>query len=376
MSKKIKIPGFWRLALFLILAAGLAVTFRRWTEGLGSVSNLSDQYPWGIWVGFDILCGIGLAAGGFLITAVVYIFRLERFKPIVRPALLTAFIGYMLEVLALMVDLGRPWNLWRPLLTWNPDSVMFVVSWCVTVYLIVMMMEVSGMVFERLGWERAARRQRRLMMPLVVLGVVLSIIHQSSLGALYLIVGHKMHPLWAGPWLPAIFVVSAVMVGLAMIIVESRLSGRAFKHHLEGPVLFALGRALFVLLGAYIVLRGVDLFQRGVAADVLVLTKETSLFWVEIFLGAILPMLILAGRQRRENLRWLHGTAVLTVLGFVLHRLNLSMTSFESSVGYEYVPTMGEFAVTLMLIGIGVVGFRLAVRHLRVFPDTADHAVN
>jgi Ni/Fe-hydrogenase subunit HybB-like protein len=143
--------GFWGLLLAALAAAGAAILAVRYTRGLGAVTNLSDAFPWGLWVGFDVLCGVGLAAGGFVITTVVYVFNVKRFKPIVRPTILTAFLGYLLVVVALLFDLGRPWNLWRPIVLWNPHSVMFEVSWCVMLYTTVLALEFSGMVFERLG---------------------------------------------------------------------------------------------------------------------------------------------------------------------------------------------------------------------------------
>ena len=152
---------FWRGLFYLLLGTGLVLTVIRYSQGLGSVTNLSDRYPWGLWVGFDLLCGVGLAAGGFVITAVVYIFNIKSFRPIVRPTLLTAFLGYMLVCVALLLDVGRPWNMWHPIIHWNPSSVMFEVAWCVMLYSTVLALEVSGMVFEKLEWKRAARRRRR-----------------------------------------------------------------------------------------------------------------------------------------------------------------------------------------------------------------------
>ncbi|MCB9834185.1 MAG: Ni/Fe-hydrogenase cytochrome b subunit [Planctomycetes bacterium] len=374
MSRRNWNPGFWKTLFFIVLAAGLVVFWMRWTRGLGSVTHLSDAFPWGLWVGFDILCGIGLAAGGFLITAVVYIFRLERFKPIVRPALMTAFIGYMLEVLALMLDLGRPWNLWRPLFSWNPDSVMFVVAWCVTVYSVVLAAELSGMIFEKLGWKRAQVIQRRATIPLVILGVVLSIVHQSSLGGLYLTIPGKMHELWYSNFLPLLFLVSAVSVGLAMIVVESRISGRVFGHHLGGRTLTELGVAQLVMLGIYALVRFSDLAARGALPAAMDLGYESGLFWLEVGVGLILPALLLMVALKRSNLRLLYGASLLTVLGFILHRLNVSMTALESSRGEHYVPAIPEAIATLMFVGLGFAAFRLAARYLQVFPHEGDHA--
>ena len=224
--------GFWRGMFYLLLAVGLILTILRYAKGLGSVTNLSDQTPWGLWIGFDLLCGVGLAAGGFVITAVVYIFNIERFRPIVRPTIITAFLGYLLVIVDLLLDIGRPWAMWHPLVMWNPHSVMFEVSWCVMLYSTVLFLEFSGMIFEKVRWNRAAKVQKAVTVPLVIAGVILSTLHQSSLGTVYLIVPGKLHALWYTPLLPVLFWVSSVGAGLAMVIVESRISSRVFGRQL------------------------------------------------------------------------------------------------------------------------------------------------
>ena len=188
-------PGLLDLLLRRsILAAAAVVTVLRFWKGLGAVTNLSDRFPWGLWVGFDVLCGVGLAAGGFTITTAVYVFNLKRFKPIVRPTIITAFLGYILVAVGLMFDLGKPWNIWHPLVMWNPHSPMFEVSWCVMLYLTVLALEFSGMVFERLGWTRAVAVQHAAIVPLVIAGAVISTLHQSSLGTFYLIMPGEAPP--------------------------------------------------------------------------------------------------------------------------------------------------------------------------------------
>ena len=196
-------PGFWTYLFGVILAAGAVVTVLRFWKGLGAVTNLSDKFPWGLWVGFDVLCGVALAAGGFTITAAVYVFNLKRFKPIVRPTVLTAFLGYTLVAVGLMYDLGKPWNIWHPIVMWNPRSPMFEVGWCVMLYLTVLALEFSGIVFEKLGWKKAIAVQHAATVPLVIAGVIISTLHQSSLGTFYLITPGKLHPLWYTP-LPAL----------------------------------------------------------------------------------------------------------------------------------------------------------------------------
>ncbi len=359
---------FWRGVFFSILGVGLISTVVRFRQGLGAVTNLSDAQPWGLWVGFDVLTGVGLAAGGFTITAIVYIFNVKRFEPIVRPAVITAFLGYLLAVAGLMFDLGRPWALWHPLVMWNTHSVMFEVAWCVTLYTAVLALEFSGMVLERLEWSRLLRVQRIMTVPLVVAGVLLSTLHQSSLGALYLIVPGKLHAFWYTPTLPLIFFVSSICVGLAMVIVESRLSARAFGRQLELPLLLDVGRLLTAALGVYGVLRIYDLWQRDVLRMTFGGFYEARLFQLEFVLGVALPFALLAMPRVRERAYGLHATSLLVVLGFVANRLNVSITGFEAAAGGHYVPAWSEVAITLMLVSIGFAAFAAAARYLKVFP--------
>lgn len=363
--------SFWRGMFYLMLAVGLVTTYMRFRYGLGAVTNLSDRYPWGLWVGFDLLCGVGLAAGGFVITAVVYVFNIKRFECIVRPTIVTAFLGYLLVMVALMFDLGRPWNIWHPLVMWNPHSVMFEVAWCVTLYSSVLALEFSGMVFEKLKWRRAAKVQHAVSVPLVICGVILSTLHQSSLGTLYLIVPHKLHALWYTPILPLLFFVSSIGVGLAMVIVESRLSARAFGRKLEMPVLSAVGRTLVAVLGLYAVMRVYDLASRGVIGITVGTTYESLMFHLEFTIGIILPVALLAFPAVRRNTRGLYAASLLVVMGFILHRLNVSITGFEGAQGGHYIPSWGEVFITLMLVALGFAAFRFAVQHFNVFPEEA-----
>src|SRR6266542_1971078 len=266
MNRPLAIPRltFWRVVLLLLLTAGLYSTFVRFFHGLGAATNLSDRFPWGLWVGFDILCGVALAAGGFTVSSIVYIFHLERFRPIVRPAILTAFLGYMLVIGALMFDLGRPYRVWHPLVMWNPHSVMFEVGWCVTLYSTVLALEFSPIVFERFKMKRVLKVLRFVMPPLVLLGVLLSTLHQSSLGSFYLIVPTKLYPLWYTPFLPVFFFIFAICVGMAMTIFESWHSSRAFHRELHHSLMSHMGRILSVAVAIYLVLRGVDMRHREV----------------------------------------------------------------------------------------------------------------
>ena len=362
---------FWRGVLILVLASGLYSTVLRFSKGLGASTALSDQFPWGLWIGFDVMCGVGLAAGGFTLAAVVYIFHLERFHAIVRPAILTAFLGYSLVAVALLYDLGRPYRIWHPLVMWNPHSVMFEVAWCVTLYLTVLALEFSPIVLERFHMVKPLKIVKAITIPLVIAGVLLSTLHQSSLGSLYLIVPSKLHPFWYSPWLPVLFYISAIGVGLAMVIFESNLSARAFGREIEMPLLSQLAKALLWVLAVFGVLRFGDLASRGAFALLREPTTETLLFILEMVLGTVMPVALLAFARVRENREGLFATAVLVITGFLLNRLNVSITGMEASSGAHYFPRWTEVSVTLSLVGAGFLLFALAVRYLRVFESDA-----
>jgi Ni/Fe-hydrogenase subunit HybB-like protein len=362
---------FWKAVLAVLLAAAAYATVVRFAEGLGRSTNLSDQFPWGLWIGFDVLCGVMLAAGGFTLTAAVHIFNLERLKPIVRPTVLTAFLGYVLVCVALLFDLGRPYRIWHPLVMRNPHSVMFEVAWCVMLYTSVLGLEFSPIVLERFGLQRALRLVRRALIPLVVLGVILSTLHQSSLGTLYLIMPNKLHPFWYTPLLPVFFFLSAIAVGLAMTIFESSMSARHFNRQLELPILRELGRVLLVVLSVYAILRLEDLLHRGVLQQLVTGAYhryETLLFLLELLLALAAPLLLLSFRRVRNSAGGLYLAAVLVVLGFITNRLNVSITGMESSAGLHYVPRWTELAVTGGIIASGFALFGLAVKYLPIFP--------
>jgi len=365
---------FWKTVFLLLVMAGVYSTVVRFAFGLGAATNLSDKFPWGLWIGFDVLCGVGLAAGGFVVAAAVYVFHLDDFKPLIRPAVLTAFLGYVLVVFALLFDLGRPWNIWHPLVMWNPHSVMFEVAWCVMLYSTVLALEFSPMVFDRFKLEKASKAVHALIVPLVILGVMLSTLHQSSLGSLYLITPEKTYPLWYSGNFPFLFFLSAVAVGPAMVIVESFLSSRAFGRELELPILSKLGKVTVVALAVYLVLKVEDVLNYNLFPYLFTFNLESSLYWTEILLGVVAPILLLLNGKIRSSKRGLFYSAVLVVTGFVLNRMDVSITALERHYGVSYFPSLGEISVTMMIVAVGFGAFALAVKNLAVFPET-EHVV-
>jgi Ni/Fe-hydrogenase subunit HybB-like protein len=361
---------FWKIIASVILAAGSASVFIRFTQGLGAATHLNDQFPWGLWIGFDVLCGVGLAAGGFTLAAIVYIFNIKRFEPIVRPTILTAFLGYLLVIVGLLCDLGRPLQIWHAIIMWNPHSVMFEVAWCVMLYTTVLALEFAPVVLEKFKLTKTQKILHKVSIPLIILGVLLSTLHQSSLGSLYLIVPEKLYGLWYSPYLPLFFYVSAISVGCAMVILESFLSARAFKKGLEMSLLTELSRVSVVMLAVYATMKTIDLVDRGAVSLLVVPRLETYLYWLEVCVGVIGPIFLLSIRRIREHPTGLFAGAFMIILGFILNRMNISITGMEAWAGAPYFPSWMEIAITLSIVTAGFIAFAMAVRYLPIFTHT------
>ncbi len=372
MKRKLQSLTFWKIVAGIIIASGLYATYIRFTQGLGASTHLSDQFPWGLWIGFDILCGVGLAAGGFTLAAIVHIFNIKRFEPILRPTILTAFLGYVLVIVALLFDLGRPLQIWHAIIMWNPHSVMFEVAWCVMLYTTVLALEFSPVVLEKFNLTRPLKIIKRMTAPLIILGVLLSTLHQSSLGSLYLIVPEKLYALWYTPYLPVFFYVSAISVGCAMVIMESFLSSKAFKKGLEMNLLTEIGRIIVVMLAVLLTMKLMDLSNREAFPLLLLPRWETYMYWLEIGVGIIAPLVLLSIPKVRQNSTGLFAGALLVIIGFVVNRLNISITGMEAWAKVSYFPSWMEIAITLMIVTTGFVVFSLAARYLPVFKHGAD----
>lgn len=368
LTSKLRNLTPWTSIFWVLVAAGVFSTIYRFTQGLGATTNLQDEFPWGIWIGFDILCGVALAAGGFVVAASVYVFNLEHYRPILRPAILTAFLGYVLVIVALMYDLGRPWAVWHPIIHWNPRSVMFEVGWCVILYTTVLALEFSPMVFERLNLERPRKILHAITVPLVIAGVILSSLHQSSLGSLYLIVPTKLHPLWYTPNLPYLFFLTAIAVGPAMVTVESYYSSRAFRREIEMPILSKLGKVTAVALAIYLVLKVEDIINLKLTPYLFSWSFESMMYWLEVSVGVMMPIVLLANTRIRTNKTGLFISSLFVVFGVMFNRLNISMTAIQQYAPVSYFPSWMEVSVTLMIVALGFAAFRHAAKYLPVFP--------
>ncbi|MHA2621320.1 MAG: NrfD/PsrC family molybdoenzyme membrane anchor subunit [bacterium JZ-2024 1] len=364
------IPGYrnavWWVFLVVLWGSGGVALVTRFTRGLGAMTHLSDTFPWGIWVAFDVLCGVALAAGGFLVAGAVYIFRLKKFHAVLRPSILTAYLGYLLVVGGLLVDLGRPYNIWHPLVYWQHHSVMFEVGWCVALYTTVLTIEFLPILLERMRWEKPLALVRSVTIPVVMAGIILSTLHQSSLGALFLIVPNKLLPLWYSPLLPLFFLLSAVAGGMAMVIIESALSARAFKKSLEMSVIQVLASGMAIVLSFYLILRLADVtFWNGWVA-VFQHPMQGFTFLVEMLLFCTSVFLVL-GIRGNDVSRKAIGGAVFTVLGIILNRLNVAWFGMIPAAGVWYVPSWQEVAITINLLSYGIVVFALAARYLPLY---------
>jgi Ni/Fe-hydrogenase subunit HybB-like protein len=363
----------------LILAVGIPTVIYRFAYGIGAASHLTQANPWGIWIGLDVMSGVALAAGGFTVATAVYVLGLEDYHPIVRPAVLTGFLGYLFAVIGLCADLGRPWKLPVPMVySYGTGSVMFEVGWCVALYLTVLALEFSPAAFEWLGLKKAREWMIRMTLGLTILGLCLSTLHQSSLGALFLMMPHRVHPLWYSGFVPIFFFVSAIIAGLSMVIVESALSHRVFKSQIKAHdpgqhdrLTLGLARGAAIVLFAYFFLKLQGLVDSG-RFDLL-LTPYGYWFMFEMFGFILGPAFLYAVAVRRQNPRMARWVAGWVVLGIVVNRLNLSVITFNWNAPERYYPGFLEIMVSVTIITIGILAFRWIVNRMPVLYEHPDY---
>jgi Ni/Fe-hydrogenase subunit HybB-like protein len=371
----------WNVITGIIFLAGIWLTYLRFTGGLGAVTNLDYNNPWGFWIGFDLLCGVALAAGGYTTAAAVEIFGMKKYHAALRPAILTGFLGYSMVVLALVYDVGRPWRLPYPFfVSQGVTSVMFEVGACVLLYLTVLFLEFSPMALEWLGAKRLRAAVVRLTLLLTILGVVLSTLHQSSLGALFLIAPSKLHPLWYSPYLPVFFFVSSIAAGLSMVIFEGTLAHKNYADKMSDEhkkaadgIVIGFGKAASMVLAGYFIIK---IF--GVALDNnwrLLGTGYGLWFLLEVVGFVLIPCLLFAVGVREHNLKLIRWTAFATVLGIVLNRLNIVWLCFNWRLPWEerYYPHWMELAISVFVITVGLSLYRFIVTRMPVFYEHPDY---
>lgn len=374
--------------LTAIAGLGIAVYLYRMIAGLGAVTNLDNQFPWGIWIAIDVACGVALAAGGFTTAALVHIFHKEKYHPVVRPALLTALLGYTFVVIGLLADLGRYYNVWHPMMPWmwQGNSVLFEVGICVMIYLTVLYIEFVPIAVERFkgrvnlpGWlasfnrpgefaiSLAEKTLGRFMSLFIIAGVVLSCLHQSSLGTLMIIAPTKVHPLWYTPLSPLLFLLSAIMVGFPMVIFESILASRSFRLKPETNILAGLARYIPIFLGVYFSAKMIDLTLRGALPYLWEGSVASLMYLLEIGGGVLAPLVLLMIPRVRNSIGGLFTSATMIVLGVALNRINAFLVAYTPLYATRsYFPSPFEIALTAGLISLLILVYRFIVMNFPV----------
>jgi len=372
IQKDIKMMTPFTMLLILVMGIAGMVALYRLFFGLGAATNLSNAWPWGFWIAFDVLGGVAMAAGGFLIAGAVYILNWKKYKPIVRPAVLNAFFGYLLAAIAISLDIGRTFRIWHPMFMWQVNSIMFIVAIHVVLYTSTLATESSPMIFEKLKMTKAYNLVTRIMVPVVIFGVLLSLLHQSSLGAVYLIVPSKLSPLWYSSLLPYMFLISAIMMGLSMVSFETILSSWAFKHKPPIDILSGLAKGTLITAVVYFIFKlwillsgpGIGLAFNGSLAS--------NMFLIEMLIGVILPLVLLASKDMRNRVNSVFTINILVIIGTLVNRMNVAIfgiADHTSKMGVDYFPTLMEFLLTLGMVAFAIFGFKVSAKYLNLFSE-------
>lgn len=350
-------------SIAILVLTCLVVAFRFW-KGLGAATNLTQDVPWGIWKGFNVVTGVALAGGAYVMAFMVYVLGIKKYHPIVRLTVLNGFLAYAFYIGALTLELGRPWNVINPMIgnSFGVSSVLFLVAWHMALYLTAMFVELSPAFAEWLGLERARKILSGMTLGAVILGVTLSTGHQSGLGSLFLMAGGKIHPLWFSTHLPLLFFVSSVFGGLSMVIVQCALVGRFFGPKSVGgengyrAIQLGLARICTVALFAYLFMKAAELIHH--AHWTLVATWWGGWYMFEIIGLGLVPCLLFYKAARTANVRLTVAAASLAALGVVLNRLNISVITYKWYLPTHYVPTWMEVVVSLGIVVVQLWVFR------------------
>ena len=357
-----------KLILWLITGFAAAVGLNRFIFGLGAITNLTDSTPWGLWIGFDVMGGVALAAGGFVITAIFYIMKREEFHPLVKPAVLTAFLGYIAVIFGLMFDLGLPWNLWNIFIHWNFHSPLFEVGWCVILYTTVLLLEFSPVPLEEFSRYAKVRNYLiRYRFVFVLLGIMLSTLHQSSLGSLFLIMPFKLHPLWYSNILPVQFFISAVALGLMMVAFESLASHWLYKRDPDTKLIAKLGNATVWVLLTYLVVKMADIILSGEFALITNGSWESFLFISEILISAVIPLVIFSVPKLRNKNKAQWTASFMVVFGIVFNRINVGGLTMLSATGDSYSPSWMEITISLGVVSAAALIFLFVIEHFNIW---------
>jgi Ni/Fe-hydrogenase subunit HybB-like protein len=360
--------------LIAIMATFMLVRF---VFGLASVTNVNDGYSWGIWVVIDVMVGSALACGGFSVALLVYIFNKGQYHPLVRPALLGSLFGYTLAGTGIILDLGRWWNFWH--IFWpsyaNPNSVMFEVAVCVSAYIVVMWIEFSPVFLEKLGMRDVRTKLNKLLFFFIALGVLLPMMHQSSLGTMLVVMGSQVNPLWQTPIQPALYLLTAIVIGYGVVLFESCVAAAAYRRSIETHLLDPLAKIMLGALAVYLLVRVGDLTARGAWGNAFNPSLVALSFWIEN-ISFVAPFFLIGNTQSRRNPARLFLAGMAIMVGGVLLRLNGFMIGYEhhTGTGWTYFPAFGEIMVTTGMFAIEVLGYIIITRRFPVLPREAKLA--
>jgi len=362
-----------------ILAVGIPVMIWRLVAGLGATTNLSNTNPWGFWLGFDMFAGVAVATGGFVVGTAVYIFGAEEYRPLVRPAILTGFLGYFFAIVGLIFDLGRPWRIYYPFfVSLGTASVLFLVAEHLALYLMAQLIEWFPAIAEWLGLKKVRSIMTKLTVGSVILGAVLVTGHQSALGAIYLIMPSRLHPLWYTTFIPFLFYISAIAGGIAMLVIESMISHKVFGHQISHEdhekfdrLTLGLGKAAAIVLVTYFVLKIIGV-AHGQNWDLLG-TSWGTLFGVEMLGFVLLPIVMYYIGVVKGSARLVRITSVLTVVGVIFNRFIVSMAALNWNAPEVYIPKWSEVMLSLTLVTIGVLIFRWVVNRMPILYRLPDY---
>jgi len=366
-GKIVTVP-FLVCALFAVIAGVLLI--KRFIFGLGAVTHLSDGYPWGIWIAYDVVVGTAFACGGYSMALLVYIFNKGEYHPLVKPALLASMFGYTLAGVSIFFDVGRYWQAYNLFLPWYSqiNSVMFEVALCITLYIFVLWAEYSPTLADWLNAKGLKTAMNRLMFIFIAIGVLLPTMHQSSLGSLMIIAGRKLSPLWQTGFIPLMFLVSAVTMGFSIVIFESVVSSMAFRREIETPILSKLAGVIPPMLALFFIVRFGDLIARGKIGLAFAFDLKAVMFLIENVLYVI-PLILLASAANRKRSRVLFISAVSMLLAGALYRFNAFLIGFDPGPGWQYFPSFSEIMITLGIISIEIMGYLIFVKKMPVLPS-------
>jgi Ni/Fe-hydrogenase subunit HybB-like protein len=381
LAGELKPRGKWLTPFNIIsipvIILGLVLIVIRFMKGIGSITNLSQEIPWGLWIGFDVVTGVAFAGGAYVITFMVYILKMDKYHSIVRVTVLNGFLAYVFYAGALLLDLGRPWNVINPIIGngFGTSSVLFLVAWHFLLYMLAELIEFSPAIAEWLGAKRARKILSGMTLAAVIFGITLSTLHQSGLGALFLMAKEKIHPLWYSEFIPVMFLVSSVFAGLSMVIFEGSISHRVFfnqisekNHRAQKGIISGLSKICAGAMFAYLFLQ-ILVFIHGKRWAYL----DTPMgYWylTEIFGFVLIPMLLFFYSYRKQNILMIRIAAILTMLGVILNRLNVTVIGFRWDAPVHYVPSWMEIAVTLTVIFTEIWIFRWVINRMPVLRES------